>query len=115
MHSCVIIIIFSDQLQAPTYTLEEHTPSSVLITIDPPRYESCVTDYNVTVNGSQCSKRTPVKHSKYSLVCFGLDLYTTHSEFSITAISNWIKSSNTSTKLFKANGTSKPYVYPKTV
>lgn len=83
----------------------ENTPSSVVINIDPQDNENCITDFTVTVNGSQCSKKTPAV--KYNWICNGLDLYSNLYQFNITAKSKWIDSSSILTESFKANGRSK--------
>ena len=87
--------------------LGEYSPTSVLVIIHPPmEYETCIANFNVSVNGSQCSNLTHDKN-KHNLTYSGLALYTNIYQFSITAESKWIKSSNTSTESFKANGQSK--------
>ena len=97
------------QLPIPTnVTLWESTPSSVLISVETPaEYETCITNYSVTVNNFECPTLDLVNNSKYTLICSDLDLYAAHYEFNVSARSLWFDQSDGFIKPFVAVGTSK--------
>ena len=97
------------QLPAPVdINLDEYSPTSVLISINPPAdYETCITSYFVTVNDSNCSTLHRVENSKHILTCSDLDLYAAIYKFTVSACGLWLASSDVSTKQYKASGKSK--------